>query len=101
MTKWILFLDDERYPTSPDCLIARNSYDAITFTKMWGIPTEMRLDHDLGGGDTTMVFLEWLMTYMLDNGVVFPEDFKYSIHSQNPVGAENMKSYMDQLLEYF
>ena len=95
-----LFLDDERYPKNPDCMIARNSYDAQTFIDMWGMPVEMMLDHDLGGLDTTMVFLGWLEGYMNEHGLTFPEGFTYSVHSQNPIGAKNIKDRMEYLLEY-
>lgn len=98
---WILFLDDERYPVEPDCMLARTSFDAIRFTSDWGIPIEMRLDHDLGGDDTAMVYLDWLER-KLDSGVLyFPEGFSFSVHSQNPIGAASIRNRMESLLKYF
>lgn len=98
---WILFLDDERYPAEPDCMLARTSYDAIRFTSDWGMPVEMRLDHDLGGDDTAMEYLNWLEGELDSGDAHFPKGFSYSIHSQNPIGATNIKNRMEFLLKYF
>lgn len=49
----------------------------------------MYLDHDLGGSDTAMDYLK-ILAYK------FPDSPpRYSIHSQNPVGAENIKAFME------
>ena len=93
-----MFIDDERYPITPDWFIARNSYDAIYAVKNYGFPNEIAFDHDLGGQDTSMVFLVWLSNYMLDNGLEFPKDFEYSIHSQNPIGAKNIEMFMENFM---
>ena len=95
-----LFIDDERYPVTPDWFIARNSYDAIYAVKTYGLPSEIAFDHDLGGRDTSMAFLYALSDYMIDNNLKFPSGFKYSIHSQNPVGAKNIDVFMMNLMEY-
>lgn len=99
-TNYRLFIDDERYPKSPHWLIARTSYDAIRFTREFGLPTEIAFDHDLGGRDTAIIYINWLEDFLLDNEIEFPLGFTYSIHSQNPIGAANMKSKMDQLIEH-
>ena len=96
-----LFIDDERCPTTPDWMIARTSYDAIWMVENYGMPTEIAFDHDLGGEDTTMVFLKWLEQKLMEEFVAFPTNFKYSIHSQNPIGAKNIKLYMEDLLNFF
>lgn len=96
-----LFIDDERYPTTPDWMIARTSFDAIWMVENYGMPTEIAFDHDLGGEDTTMAFLKWLEQKLMEEFVAFPTNFKYSIHSQNPIGAKNIKLYMEDLLNFF
>lgn len=96
-----LFIDDERYPTTPDWMVARTSYDAIWMVENYGMPTEIAFDHDLGGEDTTMVFLKWLEQKLMEEFVAFPINFKYSIHSQNPIGAKKVKLYMEDLLNFF
>ena len=55
-----LFLDDERFPTTPDWYIARNSYQAIYALHNWGIPVEIAFDHDLGGEDTAIRYIKEL-----------------------------------------
>ena len=99
--QWKLFIDDERYPTTPDWMIARTSLDAIHFVEMWGIPNEVAFDHDLGGGDTAIVFINWLVMYLDKKEILLPKTFKYSVHSQNPVGAKNIDLYMKQVVQHY
>lgn len=56
------------------------------------MPSFISFDHDLGGDDTTMVFLRRLTDEEWD-GVSPPPD--YTIHSANPVGAQNIRSFME------
>jgi len=100
-TGWKLFLDDERYPTKEGWIIARSSEEAIRLCLELGLPQEITFDHDLGGDDTSMVFLTWLTNALLDKYVVFPEGFTYSVHSQNPIGVRNIQGLMDNLLREF
>lgn len=97
--KYRLFIDDLRFPTTPDWFVARNSYEAISALYLYGCPQEIAFDHDLSGQDTAMVFVKKFADMLLDEEISLPEGFKYSIHSANPVGAENIKAFMDQLLE--
>lgn len=99
-----LFLDDEREPVNNMWLIARSSFDAIQSVLFFGMPLEIAFDHDLGldfdgKEDTSIIFINWLAEQVI-SGARFPEGFKYSIHSQNPVGVENIKHKMDALLQY-
>lgn len=57
--------------------------------------------YDLGGQDTAIVFIKWLENNLLDNGISLPYNFTYSVHSANPVGAENIKCYMNNIIDYF
>ena len=101
ISNYKLFIDDERFPTKPDWFVARTSEQAITAIKNYGFPKEIAFDHDLGGDDTVITFLNFLPDYFIDTNTKIPKDFKYSIHSQNPVGKENIDSKMKQLLKYF
>lgn len=94
-----LFIDDLRFPTTPDWFVARNSFEAINALYLYGCPTEIAFDHDLGGQDTSMVFVKKFANMLLDGEISLPTGFKYSIHSANPVGARNIHSFMEQLLE--
>jgi len=101
-----LFIDDERWPTTPDWIIARTPLQAIQAFENYGMPYEIAFDHDLGvSSDGTkmevMEFVNYLWHLAEEGKLIFPSDFKYSIHSQNPIGAENIRSKMDQLIRYY
>ncbi len=98
---WKLFIDDERSPVTDDWVVARSSADALYYIRQIGIPNEIAFDHDLGGDDTSMKFLRDLVRYMIDNDLSMPKDFKYSVHSQNPIGANNIHGYMRGILIEF
>jgi hypothetical protein len=93
--RWHLFLDDVRFPEhysfgydSP-LVLARNSLDAIRMVKINGLPEFISFDHDLGGDDTSIIFVRWLIETYPDGPI--PD---YSIHSANPVGSGNIDSLM-------
>jgi hypothetical protein len=96
---WKLFLDDERYPAK-DTLesnwrIARNLDDAMYYIRQYGLPDLMSLDHDLGFGKMTgLDFCKQFCGYVMDRDIEW-NDLIYIIHSMNPVGAENMRAYLD------
>lgn len=96
-----LFIDDERNPVTNDWVIARSSFDAIATVQERGMPVEIAFDHDLGGQDTSRVFIKWLLDYILDNDTEFPHDFKFSVHSQNPIGADWIKHTMAGMVFMF
>lgn len=91
-----LFIDDERFP--PDdgnsWVIARSSDEAKQMVLDRGIPSFVSYDHDLGGDDTSIKFIWWLIDLYLDGTIQsFPTD--YYVHSQNPVGAKNIRNLLD------
>lgn len=88
--RWKLYLDDVRTPVCPLYKVARSSSEALALCKEYGMPHYMSLDHDLGGEDTTMVFLKGLYA-MFPTGPI-PD---YWVHSANPVGKENIISYLE------
>ena len=96
-----LFIDDERFPVTPDWFIARNSYQAIKALELYGMPQEIAFDHDLGGQDTAINFINTLESEIIDRNLEFPKGFEYTVHSQNPIGAANIISRMDSLIDYF
>lgn len=97
-----IYLDDLRNPsTQSDWVIIRTSADAVGYVRKFGCPDMISFDHDLGGDDTTMVFLKWLIDYDLDsNGKIIPEDFSYTIHSSNPCGRENIDGLLQSYLNF-
>lgn len=104
---WKLFLDDERFPGKnvENAIICRSSQEAIYLClELKSFPNEIMFDHDLGGDDTSIRFIRWMIDMLLDDqsgNFKLPVDFKYSIHSQNPIGAANIKSYMDGIIQEF
>lgn len=100
--KYTLFIDDERIPAQKEVgeiiVIARTSNVAIEVVKQFGIPSKICFDHDLGGDDTSIKFINWLIDHIIDNGHV--EQINYDVHSQNPIGESNIRSKMDQLNFY-
>jgi hypothetical protein len=96
-----LFLDDERYPITDDWVIVRTSQEAIAHVKSHGFPSYISFDHDLGGEDTAIVFINWLTEQLIDGHLTIPKDFDYYVHSQNSVGVVNIRSKIDQLIRYF
>jgi hypothetical protein len=94
--RYHLFLDDERYPPS-NChqytMWAKNLDQAWWYVNRLGCPSFLYLDHDLGGTETSMEFLKELQTK-------FPmTPPNYLIHSQNPIGSENMRSFMESWIK--
>lgn len=87
-----LFIDDERSPPDETWVVTRSSYDALDYIETNGMPNFISFDHDLGGEDTTMVFLKKLVEYVW-NGTDSPPDYK--VHSANPVGSQNIISFME------
>lgn len=94
-----MFIDDERFPVDDSFVIVRSSSEAIEYVKIHGIPSFISFDHDLGEHDTSIVFINWLIDYVLDND--FAATFEFYVHSQNPVGAENIKGKLNQFLNNY
>lgn len=97
-----LFLDDQsgepgldsfRSPPKDetDWKVAHSSKIAIDLIDIFGLPTFIDFDCDLGNGDSAMVFCKWLFENYSDA----IDSFEWSIHSQNVVERENLKAYLD------
>jgi len=107
MIETVLYIDDERIPSDKELLrkdvvfvIARTEWQAIAFIERYGIPNEIRFDHDLGDGGESINVVNWMIDSVLNNELSFPIKFEYSVHSQNPVGAENIKGKMNGILRH-
>lgn len=95
---YTLFLDDERLPVNPDAKIARSFEEFLDTIERFGWPNEVNFDHDLGPDQPTgYAIAKYIIECDLDDNVL-PEDFKYTVHSQNPPGARAIKCLMDQYL---
>ena len=90
-----LYIDDIRYPKTKGWVIVRTSADAIQYLKNTGCPDFISFDHDLGGDDTAMKVVKWMVENDLNNPGFIPLDFKFNVHSANPVGAVNIEGYLN------
>lgn len=103
---WEMFIDDERFPAdsiSKSVVIVRSSKEAIDFCNaVQSFPKNIMFDHDLGGADTSMKFINWMIDRLyIDEPRVFKlrEDFTFSVHSQNPIGAANITATMNNIIK--
>lgn len=118
-----LFLDDVRIPSKVtwvelplvEWTIARNYDQFVAMITAQGLPTRIAFDHDLAAehydqaikqslidgkeidydsfqDKTGMDCVKWLVEYCIAHNAAFPE---YYLHTMNPVGAQNMKSYIE------
>lgn len=108
MSTWKLFLDDEREPVGDGWTTCRSVSDAVAVVAMFGLPSYVSFDHDLGDGpapfgydNTGMGFAHWMSDRILDGDAELPEGFSYYVHSQNPIGAANIRNFMEKFLEIF
>lgn len=93
---YTLFIDDERHPVNVDSVVARSYDKAVEYVKRNGTPKHVDFDHDLGDGKTGLDFAWWLIHRDID-GFGFPET--YAVHSQNPIGKENIMKLMNNYME--
>jgi hypothetical protein len=84
-----LFIDDVRNPPDDSWTVVRTVEEAKNLLQSWDLPTIMSLDHDLGGDETVMQVLHWMAEEYYEEGP--PE---WTIHSANPVGRQNMESFL-------
>lgn len=104
--KYRLYIDDERYPSTPDWLIARSSLEATLMIQKYGLPYHIAFDHDLrfdinGGECNVITFIDWFSDKIVSYSTMIPSSFSYSIHSSNPDGARKIKLKMDELLHLY
>lgn len=92
---YALFLDDERNPPDDGShwVIARSSTEALGLISQLGWPNYVSFDHDLGPGDTAMVFIHAVITQLLNDSADLP--FRWTVHSQNPVGRDNIVALLE------
>lgn len=120
---WNLFIDDERNLEdvtwapwqvrekyrNEEWVIARSYGDAMIEILNRGFPKFVSFDHDLG--DETKYTGYDVAKQLVENdiisgdkksrrGYVFPPDFSFYVHSQNPVGKANIEAYLNNYLKH-
>ena len=105
-----MFIDDIRIPETGYTLVSepwiedhwvvvRSSQEAIDCVIKNGPPVEISFDHDLGGDDTSIQFIKWLIDYTMDHPLMkFPKSF--AVHSADPVGSENIRCLMNNFIDF-
>ena len=93
-----MYLDDIRNPKGDFDFIARTSNEAIRIMESLDCPEFISFDHDLGGSDTAMSVVKFMVNMDLDEPGWIPSDFTFFVHSANPVGAANITGYLNAYL---
>lgn len=103
-----LFLDDERFPIFLDIEniehpsvnwdIVRSVEDAIKWVEVNGFPDIVSFDNDLQRELEGKDFAKYLSKLDLDTGTM-PEDFKFIVHSKNPVAKKDIVSILENHLK--
>lgn len=96
-----LYIDDIRNPHDYGWETVRSSQEAISWVLEHGMPLAISFDHDLGGDDTSRVFVSWMIDALLDGKIELPVGFEYKVHSANPVGSAWIDGTMTSVLKHF
>lgn len=120
-----MFLDDIRMPSDvglhdPLFRIARSMDEALDMIQIRGWPQFVSFDHDLGmkvqeapNFESTILvateeeaptgydFAKWLCERDQDTPWMKEVNFKWNVHSANPVGAANIEGYLKWYTERF
>lgn len=95
-----LYIDDLRNPKNNFDVITRSSKETINYMTLNGCPEYISFDHDLGGDDTAIKIINFMIEYDLDNPGFIPSNFRFNVHSANPVGASNITSKLESYLNF-
>lgn len=85
-----LYLKDLR-PIPGEYIGVRSYAEFVTYITDSVLPDFIYFDHDLGLEESGNDCAKWLVDYRLDNNFRLP---KFDVHSQNPVGKENILSLL-------
>ena len=99
-----LFLDDLRDPPwwlGYEPIIARDVSEFKLAINLYGVPSVISFDHDLGKFESgeikpnALQALKWLIEQHLDGVYDLSEVHQVFVHSSNPAGVENIVSLWD------
>ena len=91
-----LYLDDLR--TTPEGFERVYSYkEFVAYLEQKGLPKFISFDHDLGEDFSGYDCAKYLVEYCLAHQLSLPD---YKVHSQNPVGKENIERLLKNFREY-
>jgi hypothetical protein len=97
-----MFIDDIRVPsTEEDWVIIRSYAEAVTFLDSSVCPGFISFDHDLGIGESGLDIAKYLVEKDLNHDMLYINDnFRYNVHSANPVGRKNIESYLGSYMQF-
>jgi hypothetical protein len=101
-----MYLDDLRTPKDEFDFVVRSYDEAITIIIKYGIPNFISFDHDLGVDEEGEILksgydlAKWIVDSDLDNRYKLAPTFSFKVHSQNPVGKQNIISLLESYLKY-
>lgn len=107
-----MYVDDLRNPPDRSWVVCRSVAAAQEYIEVYGYPYFISFDHDLGmktsgvtpGGivlaaeeeaPTGYDLTKWLCECDLDSPWMRRLNFRYQVHSANPVGKANIYGYLD------
>jgi len=102
-----LFLDDIRNPkTEGPWVIVRSFKEAVNeIIKRGKFPNYISFDHDLEHNHdkneeykTGYDFARWLVKQDMNGTFLFDNNFKFNVHSANPIGKKNIEFYLNSYL---
>ena len=92
-----LYLDDLRgTPEGFDRVY--NYADFVEYITQNGLPDFISFDHDLGEDESGYDCAKYLVEYCIEHNLSLP---KFSVHSQNPVGKENIERLLNNFSASF
>jgi len=103
---YTLFLDDERFPVEINNIIARNFNDATDIVLKKWCPNVIYFDHDLWIDKNGQIwkswydFAKWLVEQDIQWIITIPIDFKFNVHSINPIWKQNIIQYLNNYLKF-
>lgn len=109
-----MYLDDIRTPYDGWVLV-RSMAEAVNYIKKHGYPMVISFDHDLGMVGQTKGklwvgqeveapngydFAKWLVEQDMIEPWMLKNNFRFYVHSANPVGAANIKGLLVNYINY-
>lgn len=90
-----MFIDDERFPVEDEgWVIVRTFDDFQEYLSEYGFPEFVSFDHDLGEGEVSGHFLAKFLVELDLNKGTMPKNFSWYVHSQNPIGRDNINGLL-------
>lgn len=104
--RYSLFIDDERDPPRNDgrnWIVARDYLDVMLSLRRNGMPGYISFDHYLGENQKTGHDIAKMLVDLDLGGdpeFAIPEGFSYCVHSQNPVGRDDIDGLLGRYLHF-